>query len=78
MPLPVSAPRTAAGRSWVREAAPGDRPHLARRICRIEDEAAALLREVAAAGVAFEHPAIDYVEIQVDRRTWEQIKETAR
>lgn len=74
----MTEPRTLAGRSWVREAAPGERDHLARRIGRIEDEAAALLREIATAGVAFEHPAIDYVEIQVDRRTWEQIKETAR
>ena len=36
-----------------------------------------LLAEVGGAGVAFEDERVDYVEIQIDRETWEAIKAVA-
>jgi hypothetical protein len=32
-----------------------------------------LLRDVATSGVAFEDPRIDYLEVQIDRDTWEAL-----
>lgn len=39
-----------------------------------EDWVDSMLLELAASGVAFEHPALDYVEIQVNRKTWEELQ----
>ena len=38
------------------------------------DAAEALLLEVAAAGVVLDDPRIGYVEIQIDRETWQAIR----
>lgn len=37
-------------------------------------KAEGLLREVAAAGVKFEDPRLDYLEVQIDCETWEALQ----
>lgn len=33
----------------------------------------ALIREIAGSGVAFEHPLLRYLEVQVDRDVWTEL-----
>lgn len=42
---------------------------------RERDELRALIGAVAASGVAFEDPRLDYIEVQIDRTTWEALKD---
>lgn len=35
---------------------------------------ARVLAEVAASGVSFEDPRVGYVEVQIDRKTWEAVR----
>ncbi len=37
-----------------------------------------LLLEVARSGVAFEHDLVDYVTVQIDRITWDQLQALVR
>lgn len=39
------------------------------------DELRALVERVAASGVVFEDPRVGYVEVQIDRETWEALKD---
>ena len=42
-------------------------------LIRMRQEMHGLLCDVAAAGVAFDDPHLSYVEVQVDRETWNRL-----
>jgi len=38
----------------------------------------ALLKDIAASGVEFQHPSLKYLVVQIDRETWEAIQEEVK